>query len=326
MSMSDSEQPAGPAFTGGGSRAAPGLALFLDRPHLRDQLADDARAMGFAVLCAAPLDVLADAAVPAGAAVVLVDCPLPDARSLAALAVQDLAARDGGARLIVATTLAGLEDVFACLDQSQPQLLVDPSAADLAIALGHAFMQATDRRLRELAEDDRRRLIQLTEMVVRLVERFERPDRAPPAAEAGRLGDPAIGFRGASEASGRVVESGPSPLPSPALVRQVLRWRQQRARFFDPALFADPAWDMLLDLTAAHGEGKPVSVTSLCIASGVPPTTALRWIGVLTEADLLRRSQDGDDRRRVFIGLTDKAIAAMTSYFAAIGGKPPPGI
>ena len=41
---------------------------------------------------------------------------------------------------------------------------------------------------------------------------------------------------------------------------------------------------MLLDLTAARAEHTRVSVTSLCIASGVPPTTALRWIGQMSDA------------------------------------------
>jgi len=36
---------------------------------------------------------------------------------------------------------------------------------------------------------------------------------------------------------------------------------------------ADPAWDMLLDLTAARAESRAVSVSSLCIAAGVPTTT-----------------------------------------------------
>jgi hypothetical protein len=40
-------------------------------------------------------------------------------------------------------------------------------------------------------------------------------------------------------------------------------------------LFADPGWDILLDLYAARQEGKQVSVSSLCIAAAVPPTTAL---------------------------------------------------
>jgi len=78
---------------------------------------------------------------------------------------------------------------------------------------------------------------------------------------------------------------------------------------------------MLLDLTAARAEQAKVSVTSLCIASGVPPTTALRWIGQMTEAGLLKRIEDETDRRRAFIALTDKAIEAMSAYFAELGNS-----
>jgi len=80
---------------------------------------------------------------------------------------------------------------------------------------------------------------------------------------------------------------------------------------------------MLLDLTAARAEHKRVSVTSLCIASGVPPTTALRWIAQLTEAELLCRAEDATDRRRAFIALSDKAADAMAHYFAEIEAAVP---
>ena len=108
-------------------------------------------------------------------------------------------------------------------------------------------------------------------------------------------------------------------LPDPRLIRRIIRQRQLRARFFDGELFADPAWDMLLDLAAARAEHKRVSVTSLCIASGVPPTTALRWIALMTEAGLLDRVEDETDRRRAFIALADRAADAISRYFAELG-------
>src|SRR5690606_9764038 len=70
-------------------------------------------------------------------------------------------------------------------------------------------------------------------------------------------------------------------------VRDLLRARRLRDEFLPGDLFADPAWDMLLDLFAARLEQERVSVSSLCIASAVPPTTALRWIRTLTEKGLL---------------------------------------
>ncbi|HEY6817592.1 MAG TPA: winged helix DNA-binding protein, partial [Croceibacterium sp.] len=74
-----------------------------------------------------------------------------------------------------------------------------------------------------------------------------------------------------------------------------------------------------LDLAAARAENQRVSVTSLCIASGVPPTTALRWIGQLTSAGLLERVEDEADRRRAFLALSDTAAEAIARYFAAVG-------
>lgn len=108
-------------------------------------------------------------------------------------------------------------------------------------------------------------------------------------------------------------------LPDPQVIRQIIRQRQLRSRFFNSELFADPAWDMLLDLAAAAMEHKSVSVTSLCIASCVPPSTALRWIGLLTDQGILKHVEDPRDRRRAFIGLTEEGLTALARYFELLG-------
>ena len=125
-------------------------------------------------------------------------------------------------------------------------------------------------------------------------------------------------FRRTNSLRSRQIVPAAAEQPDPRMIRRILRQRQQRARFFDGDLFADPAWDMLLDLTAARGEDKRVSVTSLCIAAGVPPTTALRWIGQMRHAGLFERIEDKSDRRRAFIGLTEKAADGMARFFAAV--------
>jgi hypothetical protein len=43
-----------------------------------------------------------------------------------------------------------------------------------------------------------------------------------------------------------------------------------RARYFKRELFKDPAWDILLDLYVARADGRGISVSSACIASGAP--------------------------------------------------------
>ncbi len=87
-----------------------------------------------------------------------------------------------------------------------------------------------------------------------------------------------------------------------------------RQNHFPDGLFCDPAWDMLLDLAHARLTGKRVSVSSLCIASRVPATTALRRIGDLVAEGLATRVRDENDGRRVFVDLTDDGYARMLAY------------
>jgi hypothetical protein len=101
------------------------------------------------------------------------------------------------------------------------------------------------------------------------------------------------------------------------LVRRILKLRRDRERYFPAEIFADPAWDMLLDLTAARLEGKRVPVSSLCIAAAVPTTTALRWIRSLTEAGIFDRYTDPTDARRSHIEIAEPAAGAMFAYLRA---------
>lgn len=298
------------------------VSIFADRAHLRDLLREDAGAAGFRIARCGAVSTLFDDDVGPLGDVVLVDCPRADAGALAALARLDMRAARSGAQLVVSTMVDALDEVFACLDQSQPQILVAPSRAERAIALGRVLANVPNLRLRELPEEDRLALLRLTEQVGRIAERLERMGAGPSVQDSAfRFESPAPGFsQPPDEPPGaRLVRAARPALPDPRLVRRIIRQRQLRARFFDADLFADPAWDMLLDLTAARAEHTRVSVTSLCIASGVPPTTALRWIAQMTEAGLFARVEDETDRRRAFLALTDRAADAMARYFAEIG-------
>jgi len=68
-----------------------------------------------------------------------------------------------------------------------------------------------------------------------------------------------------------------------------------------------PAWDIMLDLFQSEAKRPSVSVSSAAIGATCPPTTALRWLEVLEQRDLIRRHPDPKDRRRVYIALTDDA-------------------
>jgi hypothetical protein len=106
-----------------------------------------------------------------------------------------------------------------------------------------------------------------------------------------------------------------------ALARRAYSLRRKRAAIFgNPDLFGEPAWDIMLDLFIAHFEGKPVSVSSACIGSASPPTTGLRWLGVLADEGLILREADPADNRRVLVRLTATGIAAMERYFEVAEG------
>ena len=102
-------------------------------------------------------------------------------------------------------------------------------------------------------------------------------------------------------------------------VRAAIRARRLRDELFGNGWFEDPAWDILLDLFAAGLERADVSVSSLCIAAAVAPTTALRWITRLQAAGLIERRPDPRDRRRMFIVLSERARGLMRRYWASAG-------
>ena len=103
----------------------------------------------------------------------------------------------------------------------------------------------------------------------------------------------------------------------PRLV-QLARWeyehRERRKRYFRPDLLGEPAWDMLLDLFLARADGLRLSVSSVCIGSRVPLTTALRWLAILEGEGLTCRKQDEADKRRSWIELTPTGAQAMIEW------------
>ena len=102
-----------------------------------------------------------------------------------------------------------------------------------------------------------------------------------------------------------------------ALVRRVQKARKIRAEFFGADLFADPAWDMLLELYANELGQQRVSVSSASDAAGVPLSTALRWMAALEERNLVKRKSDPLDGSRVWISLTAHGASLMHRYFTA---------
>lgn len=97
------------------------------------------------------------------------------------------------------------------------------------------------------------------------------------------------------------------------LVDRLRRIRMKRNEVIGAQLFRDPAWDMLLDLFAAHELGQRVSVSALCFASGVPQSTALRTVQRLEERGLVEREGDPDDLRRSWVRATPNVLSGIAT-------------
>lgn len=101
-----------------------------------------------------------------------------------------------------------------------------------------------------------------------------------------------------------------------SFARDIYRARRCRERVLRKSLFAEPAWDMLLDLFVHAVEGRKVSTSSLCLAGDVPATTGLRCIRALEREGLVERRQDVDDQRVTLIALSPSGFAKMRCVLA----------
>ena len=299
------------------------VAIYGENAASRAQIAADLGGAGFRTIDGGSIAALLEGPIALLGDVVMVDCAVTgsrglDAMMLAGLARLDMRVARAGAKLIVSTSMAGLDDVFAVLDQSAPQILIAPSRAERVVAVGRVMGEAGAARVREMSEEDRLALLRLSQQVEALAQSLDRMTQ--PMAQQSHTGATLIsGYKRTVEPASAVFNvSGQTQLPDPRMVRQVIANRQARTRFFDAELFGDPAWDMLLDLTAAHGEGAQVSVTSLCIAAAVPATTALRWLTQMVESGIFVRVPVPADKRRAFIALSDRSLTAMAGYFASL--------
>lgn len=103
--------------------------------------------------------------------------------------------------------------------------------------------------------------------------------------------------------------------------REELRWREARGRFFSADLWGELGWSILLDLFVQRVRGKAVSITSACIASGGPPTTALRWLHQLEQEGLIYSQACSADARRRYVGLSPSGYESMRRYLSSRSGQ-----
>ena len=97
-----------------------------------------------------------------------------------------------------------------------------------------------------------------------------------------------------------------------------LNVRRHRAEIFPRAMFGEPAWEILL-LLYIEDQGQRLNIRGICGCLDVPMSSALRWLGYLQKAQLVRRELSPTDQRVIIARLTSKAIAALDLYFSKTG-------
>lgn len=149
------------------------------------------------------------------------------------------------------------------------------------------------------SDDDSGRLLQLSEEVSRIASGLAKLSMG---LAAGRpLPDEAAGTDGA-DIFLRTVD-------------RAFHARKARTRYFPQELFAEPAWDMLLHLFRCELRRRRVSTSDLCLAAGVPQTTAIRWISTMDQQGLVISEREGHEDQPSFITLSANARAALRRYF-----------
>lgn len=106
-------------------------------------------------------------------------------------------------------------------------------------------------------------------------------------------------------------------IPEMPRLRRYLKMRRERERLF-PKLFGDPAWDMLLLLYVYRAARVPLQVSAIAGLANVPGTTSLRYLDLMIEQQLINRTPDPKDRRRIWLTMTPKAVTLLEQWLTAL--------
>ncbi|MCC2980870.1 winged helix DNA-binding protein [Sphingomonas sp. IC4-52] len=123
--------------------------------------------------------------------------------------------------------------------------------------------------------------------------------------------NPAVGEGAGTNAAGSPAQEGVASSIAAERLNTAIAWIRARARrdqAFGEDLFFDPAWSILLELYVHHRQRTATSITSLCLAAKVPPSTGLRWVALLEKRGLVVREADPFDKRKSYARLTMEAV------------------
>lgn len=233
--------------------------------------------------------------------VVLTDIRMPKQDGIGFLKqVRSCGARGEAAEFIVATGFPEAESAIRSIDLRVGKYLVKPVDPGEMLASAAKAVDSYRRSMRPASNDST-----ILSGLAKLLD-----GRAP---EKYFQGGEALPHRIDPAASGE--ETRVRTLEAMLAIRSV------RSQLLPQEIFSDPAWFMLLELALLEKQGKQISVSGICLTSGVSQTTALRRVQDMVEAGLLIRRDDPQDRRRVHVSLSPNAIAKLNSLLDIVGDR-----
>jgi len=99
-------------------------------------------------------------------------------------------------------------------------------------------------------------------------------------------------------------------------IASILRLRRARQKLLGADLFGDVAWDLLLELFAAHLAGRKIRLSE--IDAGAPRSTLARWAAVLEERGVISCRLDHLGCEDLQLELTREGAAKMDELFRTL--------
>lgn len=94
----------------------------------------------------------------------------------------------------------------------------------------------------------------------------------------------------------------------------LLKWSRLKAQYLNlgTGLFSDSCWDMCLDIYICDLKDERITVSSVAHSSGIPMTTAMRYINVMSEEGLLEKTPNPSDNRMIFVSTSASCKERMS--------------
>ncbi|QJB68033.1 hypothetical protein [Parasphingorhabdus halotolerans] len=104
--------------------------------------------------------------------------------------------------------------------------------------------------------------------------------------------------------------------------RKNLRWSRSKVQAMDSGygLFSDACWNMCLDIYICNLNREPITVSSIAHSSGIPMTTAMRYINVMVKQGLLIKTPNPSDNRMFLVSMSMDSIERTTNVLISYPG------